>query len=309
MSTVTKKDLELVLKQINVPKNVIMPCIFFNDLGYFLKNKPVTSSTHWDLFCLLLGDINASLERGFPYYNNVYPTSTVINDMKIRQLLEYYKVNELRPDNVTTFLFLNTNINDGLILDYIYHLRYDLSIINPSKYESTNKIPLLSDQLIMGTVDFSEFYFLHIFIQYKHDNNIIENIKKNLFRIYTLIKLNNTTSLNIYLKKLGMKKDEMLSSQENRNKFIKLLLDSKFYKKEFSSFIDPIILDSLQWLNNLPNNTNFTKYKNKRSKDIRLFKFNFKETFGNQRLFEKEKIINEIKKTRKLLKLPSISYE
>lgn len=310
MSSLSENDLDKIMKKISLNKDVKKKCEFFSERGGIIKHyssNPIAN--HWDLLCLLTKKIDISYEIPFPYYDNVFDTEKIINDMKIRQLLEYYKIREIRPDNITTFLFYEENKNLGVILDYLYNFKYNLSIINPSIYKpDQKKQKLLKDQIIFGRAELSEFFFLHNFIQYRNEENIIEKLKRSMFNYYLLSKIDKP-SFNKYFKKFGMKKEEILLKQEDKNRFFEFLLNSSFYKKEFSNLIDPIILTSLQWLNNLPNNPDFQQFKQKNEKKIRLYKFNFKETFGNQRLYDKDKIIDEIKKTRKLLNLPSISYD
>lgn len=301
------EEINKIFKKIDLNDQIKSDCVFLNDFGGFTEADPNIKQKfygrEWQLLCLLNQTINVFYKFQFPPYVYDDNLERTINDMKLRQLLEYFKIYELRPDNISSILFYKENKLDGLILDYVIYLRYSLGIIYPSRYPVPKKV-LLKNQLYNGMIELSEFWFLSLYIQYKNEENIIENLKKKMFQLYFLNKQDSPTVVKYY-KQFGMSKEKIFSSRDNMIKFLYFLFKTPFYTKEFSLFIDPIIINSIQWLNNLPNNSYFQKYADKREKDIKRYKFNFKETFGKTRLIDKDKIIDEIKKTRKILKLPT----
>ena len=304
-------DLQKILKKINLNKNILSNCIFINDFGGMSEENPnlkqAIFAKDWGLLCLIEDKINLSLRFPFPRYLLGTQLDKIINDMKIRQLLEYYKVYNIKFDNVTSILFNKDNLKDAFILDFLCDLRYNYNIVNPSKYNKIVKAQF-KDQFILDRIHFTEWEFLYIYIQFKNEKNIIENIKRYTFQEYLKIKL-DTPQVAKYFKEFGKTKDETLSSPELIINFLKFLYTKPFYIKSFSQMIDPVILNALQFYNNIDSNENFNKYYEKRKKESKPYKFNFKETFGKERLFNKEKIIDEIKKTRQILKLPRISYD
>ena len=311
MSVPNKKTIDSIIKKIKLNKNINGNCIFINDIGGSeeLRKTNIQNlySKDWGLLCLLKNENTSLLKNHFPYYVQIPDYQKIINDMKIRQLLEYFNIEQIKPDSISSVLFFKEYEKEGLILDYLSILRYNYFIINPSKYKKIKK-ENLDNQLILNDVTFSEWEFLYNYIQFKKEENIIEKIKRYMFQWYIKHYLDKP-ALNIYFKKFGKSKEDIFSSNENIIMFLNYLFTTPFYTKQFSSIIDPIIINALQWLNDVDNNDDFKKYADKRKKEIKPFKFNFKETFGKQMLINKEQIVDEIKKTRKILKLPAISYE
>lgn len=311
MSIPNKKTLDSAIKKIKLNKNILGDCIFISDFGGLeeqrISNIKNSYSKDWGIICLLKNENNVLFKHQFPYYIQIPNLEKIINDMKIRQLLEYFKVEQLKPDNILSLLFFKDHQKDGLIIDYLANLRYNYNIINPSQFKKIKKEDL-KNQLIQNNIIFSEWEFLYNYVQFKKEENIIEKIKRSMFQWYVRSHIDKPL-FNKYYKLFGKSKETIFSSVENSINFLNYLFTTPFYTKQFSSIIDPIIINAIQWLNNIDNNEDFKKYADKRKKEIKPFKFNFKETFGKQMLINKEKIVDEIKKTRKLLKLPAISYD